>query len=446
MTSASTFFEPPFEPLQAGGQLPPNESPREQPETNKRKSNRAAGLQPTVDLAPPVVDELPLGQPPDLDKNGKLHGRRPQSGQVVVVNSQMALEQIAKHSVSNLRSELGGVLLGQAYQSNGRSYVEVLAALPAVNDDHGPVHFTFTANGWSQLHKERAEKYPELQIVGWFHTHPNLGVFYSSDDVVVHSAAFTQPWHVGLVVDPVRREACYFGWENGELAPIAGYYEFHDQSHNSVVDWQAVQTAVFGESDSSYGYMPPARTSDGEPMPYPYHPPESELPELPRWASYVSLLASIVGFVTIMTLLFAVIMPQEREIEALQATVLTLAEQPAVNRNLVSCAAPYLRILTPISGTQVQAGTAVSFVGTANHPDAVRYRLQGRLVDNNTFTDFALARRGQTLGEIVSWDTSDVPAGIYLLQLTAVDSNNISLTNASVCQLQIEILPAPIIE
>lgn len=434
MTSASTYFEP----LRAGGQQTEDPVPTD-PSSTKRQQ-RAAGMRPAVDLAPPVVDELPLGQPPDLEKNCTIHGQEPLDEQVIVINSQVALKQIARHSVSNLRSELGGVLLGQAYQQNGRSYVEVLAALPAVNDDHGPVHFTFTANGWSQLHKDRAEQYPELQIVGWFHTHPNLGVFYSSDDVVVHSAAFTQPWHVGLVVDPVRREACYFGWEVGELTPIAGYYEFHDQDRRSIIEWQMVQTAVW---DTPYSYTPSRSSQSTAPYADPYAV-ESELPELPRWTNYVSLLTGVIGFLTAITLLFAVALPQSRQIEALQETVLTLAQQPTVNTNLPTCADPHLRVLTPLSGQQVIAGTAVSLVGTADHPDALRYRLQGRLVESNTWLDLAIARRDQALGEIISWDTTGFTPGLYQLQLTAVDANNISLANALHCQLHIEVLPAPL--
>ena len=97
---------------------------------------------------------------------------------------------------------------------------EVKAALPAVSSDHGPVHFTFSADSWARLHRDRTAHYAQLDIIGWFHTHPGLGVFYSSDDVVVHTAAFTLPWHVGLVVDPLGNHASYFGWQDGVSAIV----------------------------------------------------------------------------------------------------------------------------------------------------------------------------------------------------------------------------------
>ncbi|MCI0397940.1 MAG: Mov34/MPN/PAD-1 family protein [Chloroflexi bacterium] len=231
------------------------------------------GQQATVTAGRPELEGLPQRPARPGGLNGAavhLHGREPAPGQVQVTVGQAALRQIEAHGASNLRSEVGGVLLGHASQDNGRIVVEVLAALPVVTDDHGPVHFTFTADAWAQLHQDRTARYPTLQIVGWFHTHPDLGVFYSSDDVVVHSVAFVLPWHVGLVLDPVRNEGSFFGWQPGpagapgdtpgddtpdsdtsggepeyELAPLNGYYELLDEQAGSVANWRVVRTTVW---------------------------------------------------------------------------------------------------------------------------------------------------------------------------------------------------------
>ena len=160
-------------------------------------------------------------------------------------------------------------MLGRAFRSNGQAYVEVRAAIPAVTKDHGPVHFTFTADAWSQLHKDRSENYPDLDIVGWFHTHPDLGVFYSSDDVVVHSAAFTLPWHMGMVVDPIRKEAGFFGWKEGVLERLPVFMKCMMCSH--IPCWTGrwcarpcgiilmiIGTKNPGEQNSSTVYLPPS--------------------------------------------------------------------------------------------------------------------------------------------------------------------------------------------
>jgi proteasome lid subunit RPN8/RPN11 len=198
MTSASTYSE------------------EEHPADQGNEQQEAAGFDVQAEYA---LANLPIQEAPDLEEISVRHGRFPAEQEVVVILSQLALRQIAAHSNSNLDCEVGGAMLGHAFRSDGRTFVEVRAAIPAVTDDHGPFHFTFTADSWSQLHKDRDERYPDLDIVGWFHTHPDLGVFYSSDDVIVHSAAFTLPWHVGMVVDPIRKEAGVFGWKAGSLHP-----------------------------------------------------------------------------------------------------------------------------------------------------------------------------------------------------------------------------------
>lgn len=420
MSSTSTSSKP----GKVGGHSVNHAKPAQQP------------AEPAVTIAAQAADQLPQHPRPTLEQGYTRHGLVPSPGQVVVINGQAALTAVSTHSLSNTQSELGGVLLGYAYQDNGTLFVEVEAALPAVSDDHGPVHFTFNANGWAQLHKDRAARYPDLQIVGWFHTHPNLGVFYSSDDVVVHSAAFTQPWHVGLVVDPVRREVSYFGWQGDTLAPIAGFYERHDQQEASVINWRNVRTSVWG---GGYGQSVATAVSQSYAHMQAYTE-ENELPELPRWTSYVSLLAGIVGFFMSALLLFGYVMPQARQIEALQDTVLIMAEQGMSANITGGCPDPNLRILTPLTGSRVMTGTAVSFVGTTNYPTASRYRLQARLLESNIWNDVAFSRAETKLGEIMTWDTTDAVAGMYVVALTAVDSNDITLPQATPCQLQLELL------
>ncbi len=204
---------------------------------------------------------VPVGETDEGLYSATLHGRQPGIDQVQIAMGQSALRQIEGYSVSDLRRELGGVLLGQKIEEEQAILVKVLAALPVMSDDHGPVHFTFTADSWAQLHKDKASRYPELDIVGWYHTHPNLGVFYSADDVIVHSAAFVLPWQVGLVVDPVRGEGFFVGWQIGsndeadpKLIAIEGYYELLDEQKSSVASWRFVQSSVWQQGSYASSY------------------------------------------------------------------------------------------------------------------------------------------------------------------------------------------------
>ncbi len=200
-----------------------------------------------------AIAGLPFRQLPAPTADWLRHGNTPGESQPVVLMHQTALLQVNAHSRSRLDCELGGALLGHAYRYKTGVVVEVKAALPAVSSDHGPVHFTFSADSWARLHRDRTAHYAQLDIVGWFHTHPDLGVFYSSDDVVVHSAAFTQPWHVGLVVDPVREEAAFFGWVDGALRAFNGFYELRERQPESVMPWRAVRTAIADAASGRHG-------------------------------------------------------------------------------------------------------------------------------------------------------------------------------------------------
>lgn len=228
----------------------------------------------------------PASNPPKAPASAlHLHGHAPAGDQVRVFISQAALARIDEHANSDLDREVGGVLMGHLREGESHLSIDVLAALPAVSEDYGPVHFTFTADAWARIHQDRSDQYPDLQIVGWYHTHPDLGVFYSADDVVVHSAAFVMPWQVGLVIDPVRLEGCLFGWRSlpndmttkPTLIPINGYYERLDTRPNTNASWRLVRSTIWQDSY-------PAGTAESGPndlyMPNNYGP---ALPPISPW-------------------------------------------------------------------------------------------------------------------------------------------------------------------
>ena len=97
---------------------------------------------------------LPERQPPDLLKRVGYTAVPPHNEQIIIMR-QDALRQVVAHSHSNLHVELGGALLGQAYRYDNQIYVDVVAALPAVSGSHGPIHFTFNADSWTQLQRDR---------------------------------------------------------------------------------------------------------------------------------------------------------------------------------------------------------------------------------------------------------------------------------------------------
>jgi len=399
--------------------------------SNGRSTRHPEEAEPMI--GQPEIENLPERPLVELTTKAHLHGHQPAANQVVVSHRQQALSQIRAHSISNLRSELGGVLLGHAYRDGEQLLVEVIAALPARNDDHGPIHFTFTADAWSQIHSERAQKYPDLEIVGWFHTHPGLGVFYSSDDVVVHTAAFTLPWHVGLVVDPLGNEASYFGWQEGTLTPIPGYFEQLDTQETLVAPWRVAKTEVWYTRETEQFYASYEAGADETDL---IHSTYGQ--ERPFTLSNSTMLG-ILGFVLGFFLLFGWVVALNRQVTSLESVVASLAGETSINA--VACTDAHLRIVAPVAGSRLQLGEKIAIFGTAVQPDAARYQIEYRPVEGDSWELAGVQRRQTDLGLLTNWDTSELPFGRYELRLTAVDRQNIPLPGVTSCQITVDLLP-----
>ncbi|MBP6017227.1 MAG: Mov34/MPN/PAD-1 family protein [Candidatus Promineofilum sp.] len=373
---------------------------------------------------------LPFRQPPAPPGEWLAHGDAPVEGQPIVLMHQTALLQVVAHSRSDTRCELGGALLGHTYRYKNSVIVEVKAAVPATSADHGPVHFTFSADSWSKLHRDRTAHYSNLDIIGWFHTHPDLGVFYSSDDVVVHSAAFTLPWHVGLVVDPIRDEAAFFGWVGGVLSPLGGFYELPERQPDTQTPWRVVRSSVW---DQPYELQTPS-DADSRVVLARSGRPRFSGRELGLAASAAALMLSFF-------LIVGGVLPLQRRVSLLETTVLNLAQVSLADSNALTCPDPRLRILTPLNGQAYAAGSTLQIIGTADYPEARRYQIEVRPTGDTEWNLIDRSRRDTSLGLLANWETSEFPAGSYEARLSPVDLNNIRLANSSPCIVNVNLTP-----
>ena len=114
--------------------------------------------------------------------------------------------QIESHCFSELEVEVGGFLLGK--HDDGSS--EILAAVKAGKTRQTQTQLTFTHETWDDLHKLIDDKYPELELLGWYHSHPGFGVFLSDYDAFIQHSFFSSPHNVALVVDPIKGSRGWF--------------------------------------------------------------------------------------------------------------------------------------------------------------------------------------------------------------------------------------------
>jgi len=145
----------------------------------------------------------------------------PVGGRLCYVITAQAQHTIEAHAQA-YRGEVGGVLLGEVYEEQGRYLVSVTAALPARYTVAGMIYLTFTGWTWLDLIARR-QSYPDSKMVGWYHSHPGLGVFLSGSDRFIHRSFFgDQPWYLALVIDPLTGEQGVFGWDEDRIVPCPG--------------------------------------------------------------------------------------------------------------------------------------------------------------------------------------------------------------------------------
>ncbi|MEO1376267.1 MAG: Mov34/MPN/PAD-1 family protein [Cyanobacteria bacterium J06635_10] len=136
--------------------------------------------------------------------------------------SKSARKTIKSHLEANTTIEQGGILFGQAYNDFKQGiYVEIIAAIPAQATIGTKVHLEFTPDSWQDIMYYAKSNHPEANIVGWYHSHPDIGVFMSRTDMRTQRAFFYHPWCVSIVYDPIRNEISYFLGEEAKAVKPA---------------------------------------------------------------------------------------------------------------------------------------------------------------------------------------------------------------------------------
>jgi proteasome lid subunit RPN8/RPN11 len=124
--------------------------------------------------------------------------------------------------------ELGGLLIGEAFerlQPNGsRRTVGVRITDAVSGDDYASnaVALRLETSVWT---KARGKLVDGRLVVGWYHSHPHIGAFFSATDRRTQRAFFAHPYSVGWVIDPyaaagaVEAEQVFVGANADALDP-----------------------------------------------------------------------------------------------------------------------------------------------------------------------------------------------------------------------------------
>ncbi len=164
------------------------------------------------------------------------------------------------HAHSDLDNEVGGWLIGvrREDQLTGEEYIVIERCLPALHTRQGSAYLTFTQDSQVAMYGIMEEKFPDKDLVGWYHTHPRMSVFFSSHDLFLHNHFFPHPWQVALVIEPHSNQAGFFiRDQEGNLDGRCyyGFYELTGGKKPSVVRWANMTeelTESSGELENEY--------------------------------------------------------------------------------------------------------------------------------------------------------------------------------------------------
>ncbi|QDV77625.1 Mov34/MPN/PAD-1 family protein [Botrimarina mediterranea] len=135
-----------------------------------------------------------------------------------------ARDKMLSHAGADAAIEICGVLVGRLLKDGDGPYVVVEDCVCCDTATSKFAEVTFTHESWSQINQEMDTKFTDKQIVGWYHSHPNFGVFLSDRDRFIHEHFFSGPGQVAYVIDPVRNEEGVFIWRNGTTAALPHYW------------------------------------------------------------------------------------------------------------------------------------------------------------------------------------------------------------------------------
>lgn len=165
---------------------------------------------------------------------------------VSVFITQKAYVQINVHAGSDMNDEVGGWLIGnwREDQITGKEYIVIENCLPAIHVRKGSAFLTFTQKSQVAMFESIEKDFQDKELVGWYHTHPKMSVFYSKYDLFLHNNFFPHPWQVGLVVEPYTNVAGFFIQDtDGHMDPrhYFGFHELSNERQRSVIHWTNMQ-------------------------------------------------------------------------------------------------------------------------------------------------------------------------------------------------------------
>ena len=120
--------------------------------------------------------------------------------------------------------EVGGILVGDALRDENGPYARIDDIIEALHAEESGTELTITHATWNHIHEQMDSVHKGKRILGWYHTHPNFGIFLSERDQFIQQSFFNLSFQIALVYDPVRRVHGVFSWRDGKPWRVRQYW------------------------------------------------------------------------------------------------------------------------------------------------------------------------------------------------------------------------------
>jgi proteasome lid subunit RPN8/RPN11 len=150
--------------------------------------------------------ELPLpeeGLPPKFLGNEEGRGI-PMDAPFQLFILKDTMDRIWEHVRRAPTVEQAGVLVGHPFVTfDGKTVFVIITAAVSIQPRHAAAaHVVITPEASIQARRHIEREYPGLRPVGWYHSHPGLGIFLSVADSQITHSIYDADWHLAMVLDP----------------------------------------------------------------------------------------------------------------------------------------------------------------------------------------------------------------------------------------------------
>lgn len=99
--------------------------------------------------------------------------------------------------------EIGGFLLGRYTKTEQPDHFKVMldAFVAIIPEENNAYTLAFSTESLVRELGDAQEKFPNLALVGWFHTHPGHGLFLSKPDLTIHEGFFKEKYQFAMEID-----------------------------------------------------------------------------------------------------------------------------------------------------------------------------------------------------------------------------------------------------